>query len=129
MTVSPSLLRVENETRGSTLGERIRVADGWWSRLRGLLGRPEPDAGEGLLIDPSRGVHMFGMRYPLDVLLVDEERRVLTVHESLEPWSRTRYHPDARYALELPTGTIQASGTETGDRLAWTPLNEERTAI
>jgi len=114
-----STLRIENETRGALLGDRIRVADGWWTRLRGLLGRPEPDEGEGLMIVPCRGVHMFGMSYPLDVLLLDDEGEVLEIYESLEPWSRSGYHGDARCALELPAGTVGATGTAPGDRLSW----------
>lgn len=120
-----SPIRITNQTRGSLIGERVRLADGWWSRLRGMLGRPEPEAGGGLLLVPCRGVHMFGMRYPLDVLLLDETGRVLAVHESLEPWSRTDYHGEARYGLELPTGTIQASETSSGDRLSWTEVSSD----
>lgn len=123
--MSAPTLRIENETRGSLLGERVRLADGWWSRLRGLLGRPEPEAGEGLMIVPSRGVHMFGMRYPLDVLLLDDGGEVLEAYESLEPWSRTGLNDEARYALELPTGTVGATGTEPGDRLSWTNTPNE----
>lgn len=118
--MSAPALRIENETRGSLLGERIRLADRWWSRLRGLLGRPEPEEGEGLMLVPCRGVHMFGMSYPLDVLLMDEEGEVLEVYESLEPWGRTGFHGEARYALELPAGTVGGTGTEPGDRLSWT---------
>lgn len=113
-------VRVTNMTRDRLLGDRIAVADGFWTRLRGMLGRPEPKPGEGLLIVPSRGVHMYGMKYPLDVLLLDRERRVVAVHPRLEPGRRTPMHREARYALELPAGTLEGSETGEGDVLEWT---------
>lgn len=113
-------VRVRNCSRGALLGSHVGMADGWWRRLRGLLGRAGLDRGEGLLIAPSRGVHMFGMRFPLDVLLLDGERRVRSVHVDLQPGRTTGMHRDVRYALELPVGTIESSGTETGDELEWT---------
>lgn len=110
---------VVNRTRGRALGERVALADGYFTRLRGLLGRPEPRQGEGLLILPSAGVHMYGMRYPLDVLLLDGKGTVVAAYPGLAPWSRTRIHRGARAALELPVGTIGESGTEEGDLLDW----------
>lgn len=112
-------LAVENATRERTLAEAATVADGWWSRLRGLLFRPPLEEGEGLLIVPCRGVHTFGMSYPIDVLFLDAERRVTAVEHGLEPWRATGIHGDARSALELPAGTASATGTEVGDRLSW----------
>lgn len=112
-------LRVHNRTHGTLLGDRIAVADRFWSRLRGLLGRDGLDEGEGLLIAPSRGVHMVGMRFPLDVLLLDRERRVLAGFAGLAPGKSTGMRRGARYALELPAGTIAATGTCTGDVVEW----------
>lgn len=109
-----------NESRSIELGDRIAVADSRWLRLRGLLGRPEPQKGEGLLIDPSRAVHMYGMKYPLDILFVAPDGRVEAAYEGLRPWSRSGRHPGARYALELPAGTIDETDTRIGDRLTWT---------
>lgn len=110
---------VENRSRERSLGERIAVADGSWTRLRGLLGRPEPRKGEGLLIIPSRGVHMFGMRYALDVVLLDREGQVVGLYPELRPWKSTRIHGDARTALELPRGSIERTDTQIGDLLEW----------
>lgn len=112
-------LTVRNATRERELGDRIGLADGFWTRLRGLLGRPEPEPGEGLLITPSRGVHMLGMRYPLDVLLLDEGGTVVASYRGLPPGGRTKVHRAARHALELPTGTIDRTGTREGDELRW----------
>jgi len=110
---------VRNRIRDVLLGDRIAVADGFWTRLRGLLGRPEPGRGEGLLLTPCRGVHMWGMRYPLDVLLVDGEGRVVAAYRELQPGKRTKMHRRARHAIELPTGTIDRTGTREGDELTW----------
>jgi uncharacterized membrane protein (UPF0127 family) len=110
---------VVNRTRDRPLGDRVALADGFFTRLRGLLGRPEPREGEGLLILPSAGVHMYGMRYPLDVLLLDRQGMVVATYPGLAPWSRTRMHRGARVALELPVGKIGESGTVEGDLLEW----------
>ena len=113
------LVQVINTDRGIELGCRIGLADGWLSRLRGLLGRPEPQPGEGLLLVPCRSVHMIGMRYPIDVAFLGPDRRVLSVHPRLRPGAHTAGSSGARYALELPTGTLAATGTVPGNRLNW----------
>lgn len=112
-------LQVRNRTRDTVLGDRIAVADRFWSRLKGLVGRAGLDAGEGLLIEPSRGVHMYGMRFPLDVLLLDHDRRVRVGFPGLAPGQATGMRKGVRYALELPAGTIATSGTREGDVLEW----------
>lgn len=116
-----SHLRVVNRTRGTVVGSRVDVANGVWSRVRGYLGRPEPTEGEGLLLAPCNAVHMFGMTYPLDVLFLDARGEVVEVVEDLRPWRRSRRVRGARYALEVPAGTIDATGTRVGDELAWMP--------
>lgn len=110
---------VTNVSRGHTLGTRIGVADGWWSRLRGLLGRPAPADGEGLLLVPCRSVHMFGMRVALDVAFVDQDGAVIAAYHALPPGGRTGWHRRARAALELPPGTLRRTGTLAGDTLTW----------
>lgn len=119
MTGRHRWVTIRNRTRGLALGDRVRVADSFWPRLRGLLGSPEPRPGEGLLILPSRGVHMYGMKYPLDVLLLDRDARVVATYPGLPPGRRTRVHPGARGAVELPVGSIARSGTREGDILEW----------
>lgn len=112
-------VRIRNRARDAELGDRIAVADRWWPRLRGLIGRPEPKRGEGLLIVPSQSVHMFWMKYPIDVAMLDKAKRVIALYERIAPRKVTRVHWKAQYALELPQGTIAATGTEVGDELEW----------
>lgn len=114
-----TLLRVVNADRGTSLGSRVRLVDRWLGRLRGLLGSPEPGAGEGLMLTPCRSIHMLGMRFPIDVAFLDRDRRVVAIRPRLAPGLRAAAAPSAHYALELPAGTLEATGTVPGDRLDW----------
>ena len=114
-------VRVVNESRQCLLGGLIRMADSLPARLRGFLFRRRPVAGEGLLLVPCKGVHMYGMRYPLDVLLIDEAGVVVAAHARLAPGQRTPMYRAAHCALELPEGAIGATRTVVGDRLSWKP--------
>lgn len=114
-------MRVTNTERGVVLGTSVRLADRWWPRMRGFLGRPAPTPGEGLLLTPCQAVHMFGMRFSLDIVFLDRDGVVVAVYEDLAPGKRTRVETKAIHALELPAGTVTATGTECGDRVAWVP--------
>ena len=110
-------LRAANPARGSVLGTRIGLADRWWLRFRGLMGRDALPAGEGLILRPCRAIHMRGMAFPLDVAFLDRSGAVLAAYHSIPPGARTRWHKAARDALELPAGTLVASGTAIGDTI------------
>jgi len=121
-------VRVANRSRDTVLGDRVGVADRWWLRLRGLLGRRELARGEGLLLRPCRAVHMSGVAFALDVGFLDRGGRVVAIYPGLAPGRRTRWHRDAREALELPAGTFAATGTAEGDLLETTPSTAGATA-
>lgn len=121
-------LMMVNATRGVALGCRIRLADSWWSRLRGFLGRPEPIIGDGILLSPCSRIHTFGMSFPLDVLFLDRKGRVLEAYPDVRPWRMTPRVRDSSYALELPVGTIRHSGTQVGDRLTWRVPSKSQSA-
>lgn len=113
------VVRAANQ-RGLLLGDRISIADRWWPRLKGLLGRPGLAPGEGMLLRPCRAVHMMGMRFPLDIAFLDQEGTVVAAYPNLRPGARTRWHRRADGALELPAGTLAASGTREGDQIVCT---------
>lgn len=117
-----SLIRVVNRTRGTVLGTRVRLADDLPSRVRGFLFRGAPAAGEGILLSPCRAVHMFGVRFPLDVVFISDTGQVVAVYRKLAPWRRSGLHGSALHALELPAGTVQSTDTAVGDELSWTPV-------
>jgi uncharacterized membrane protein (UPF0127 family) len=91
----------------------------------GLMGRPSLAADSGLWLPDSNGIHMMFMRFPIDAVFVGRPsgaasdggaRPVISVHRALRAW--TGLVPLVRGAhgvLELPVGTIDASGTQVGD--------------
>jgi uncharacterized membrane protein (UPF0127 family) len=112
-------VRVTNSTRGRELGGRVILADWFWPRLRGLIARPRIEHGEGLMIVPCRGVHMYLMTYPIDVALIDRDGQVVAMYRELAPGARTHWHGDAHRALEVPAGTLADTSTTVGDRIVW----------
>src|SRR3990172_13160583 len=104
-------LLITNTTRGTTLARRCRVASSMRDRVVGLLRPPEVRAGEGLLIERSPSIHMFFMRYPIDVVFVDRAGRVTRTVSRLQPWRVVSWARGARDCIELRAGTIDESGT------------------
>ena len=70
-----------DSTRGSVVGEQVRVADGVWSRFVGLLGSASLAPGAGLLLYPSQGVHTLGMRFAIDVVFLSQDFKVVALRE------------------------------------------------
>jgi uncharacterized protein len=110
-------LRVINRTRNTTLVTNGVVADTYWSRFMGLMGKRELADGFGLLLKNESAIHTFGMRLPIDVIYLDAHGNVLRVTPAMPP---TRLGPivrGVRNVLELPAGTLAQTQTQQGDQL------------
>jgi uncharacterized membrane protein (UPF0127 family) len=83
----------------------------------GLLGKSGLDAGGGLWIKPSSGVHTFFMRFRIDVIGLDRDRKVVKLWRCLAPWRVTSVSLKIQSVVELPCGAINASQTQVGDQL------------
>jgi uncharacterized protein len=115
------MFKVTNATRGTTVGDNIELADTSMTRMFGLLGRRGLDAGEGLWIKPSSGVHTFGMYFSIDVVGLDRELRIVKLWRSLRPFRITSVSLKLKSVLELPCGTIAQSEMAIGDQLQIAP--------
>jgi uncharacterized membrane protein (UPF0127 family) len=116
------MLKVTNTTRGTIVGEGIELADTSMKRMFGLLGRRGLDAGGGLWIKPSSGVHTFGMAFKIDVVGLDRDLKVIKLWRSLAPFRVTSVSLKMQSVLELPSGTITQSQMQLGDQMLIAPL-------
>jgi uncharacterized protein len=108
-----------NRTRRQFLATRLAVADTHWSRFCGLMGKPPREFGDGhaLWITPCRGVHTWGMRFPIDVAYLDPNNVIVHLETGLRPWRFAPIRLKATSVLELPEHTLKATGTTIGDEL------------
>ncbi len=109
-------MEVFNLTTGKLLARDARLAAGFFSRLRGLLGTKYLPAGGGLVLRPCNSIHTFGMNYPIDVVFVDDEGKVARTAAFLGP-RRVMMCQGSRFVVELPPGTLAQTGTMAGDYL------------
>ena len=95
------------------------IARTHWSRFRGLMATDSSQfcRGQGLWISPSRGIHTFAMRFPIDAVYLDRERIVIHIEEGLKPWRLAAVRVHAASVIEVPTGTIHESLTAVGDQV------------
>jgi uncharacterized protein len=122
-----NLIRALNQTRGTVLCERLEDAGGLGGQSRGLLGRDGLEPGTGMLFEngrftPMMWMHMFFMRFAIDIVFLGRGGKVVKVNSNLKPWRVSSMVFGARLALELPAGAAEASATEPGDQIKFEPL-------
>jgi uncharacterized membrane protein (UPF0127 family) len=116
-------LVARNLDRGAILASRLETADSLWGKFRGLMGRRSLDAGAGLWLPGSNGIHMMFMRFPIDAVFLgrptaDGSRPIVSLHRALPAWrGMVPLVRGAHGVLELPAGAIDASSSQIGDRV------------
>ena len=122
-----AFVRAINKTRGTVLCARLENAGGVAGQSKGLLGRDGLEPGAGMLFENSRftpmmWMHMFFMRFAIDIVFLGRGDTVIRINRRLKPWRVSSMVFGARLALELPAGAAEASGTEPGDQIKFEPL-------
>ncbi|HUF52960.1 MAG TPA: DUF192 domain-containing protein [Dehalococcoidia bacterium] len=96
------------------------MANDVWSRFWGLMGRRSLGPDEGLLIEPCSSIHTMFMRFAIDVVFIDKERRVRKV-ATVPPW-RAALGGGGHAVLEIPEGMASHSRIEVGHVVSIEPL-------
>ncbi len=121
-------MQVLNLTRCTTITRKTELASSIFSKTKGLMFRENLDEGKGMLFMFSReGKHsiwMMGMRFPIDIIYIDSDKRVVGIHKDFRPmrlhpktWKISKPDKKCKYVLELNTGVIDNSATKIGDEL------------
>jgi uncharacterized protein len=100
--------------------ERCGLANTFISRTKGLLGKKSISENEGLYFPNCNSIHMFFMRFPIDVLFLDRNQTVVAYLENFKPWRLQFPVKSAVNTLELPTHTIKKHGIKIGDTIVLT---------
>ena len=106
-----------NLTRETIPARNAHAAAGFAERLSGLIGKRFSPELDGMVFDRCNAIHTFFMRYPIDVIFADSRYKVLKAVPAFPPWRPFLACRGAFYVIELPAGTLAATGTEEGDQL------------
>lgn len=101
-----ALFRAIVQETGMVLADRISIADSPAARARGLLGRMGLEDGQGLLIKPCSSIHMFFMKFPIDVLFLSRDGMVIKMARGLKPWRLCGCWFGCYMVLELKEGAL-----------------------
>jgi uncharacterized protein len=110
--------RVINKTKNATLAEASRKTQTPVGRALGLMGRKGLPDGAGLIIEPCNSVVSFFMRFPIDVLFVNADGKVLHIKENMVPWRTSKIVRGSKLVIELPAGRVRNTQTQVADFIA-----------
>jgi uncharacterized protein len=120
---------VFNQTRESFLSLAVTRADNHFARLKGLLGRLRLRSDEGIWLVPSLGIHTIGLLFPIDLVYLDSQNRVIHLVEHLGTFRVSPIRPQSVSVLQLPTRAIYSSQTRVGDHLLVCPAEDMKTYL
>lgn len=116
-------LQATIEASGEVLARRVQVADTLWTRFWGLMGKRAVAPDEGLLIMPCYSVHTMFMRFPIDVIYLDDDCRILKVADSMKPF-RASMRRGSRSVLEMRAGSAVRAGLSVGAQIVFTEVRD-----
>jgi uncharacterized protein len=76
---------------------------GIWNKTKGLIGTKKANP---VYFETRWGIHTFGMKYPIDVLILDNNNLVIKTKEVLKPNKIWIWNPKYNKVIELPAGEI-----------------------
>lgn len=98
------------------------VADQYFTRLVGLIGKKSLGHGEGMLFPKCNSAHMWWMSMPIDVIFLKKQNSeswmVLDVKANLKPWKPlpvSCFRADDM--LEVASGTAERINLKVGEVL------------
>jgi uncharacterized protein len=103
---------------GEVLLDNLEIADTFWKRFKGLQLRQSLPAGAGLLITPCSSVHTCFMRFPIDLIMLDEQNIVLGVKAAIQPWRLAICVRSTKRVIEVHSSHFNHD-VAVGTQLTW----------
>ena len=93
----------------------VKKADGFLSRLKGLMFKSKLKEEEGLLLFPCNSVHTFFMFFPIHVIMLDRNHKIIDINKNVFPNRIIPPVEGVQYVLELSTD--RDLDLQNGDKL------------
>lgn len=110
-------VKVFNLSSENIILEEAEIANSFFKRFKGLLGRRKLEPGKGIIIRPCRSIHTMGMLFTIDLAFVTKMNCICYIIEKLKPFRVSPAIEKACYVIEAPAGTFAKTKTAVGDRV------------
>ena len=104
---------ITNENK--ILLEDVLIADSFYFRFKGLMGKKTLDKKEGLLIKPCNSIHTFFMKMNIDVAFLDNDNIVVAIYKDMRPWKISKIYTNSNFVIEGNAGSL--SELKIGDKI------------
>ena len=109
------IVYINNLSKENMLLDNVKIADSFFTRLKGLLGEPGLEPGEGIVIKPCNSIHTLGMKFPIDVAFVNKDNMVIHIMDNIPKGKMSSIIKGAKYVIEARAGEFKARNLEVGD--------------
>ena len=106
-----------NKTKNQILDLKVEVAETFWARARGLLGRSSMGEVQALWIPRCNSIHTFFMKFAIDCVFVDKNLKVRAIYSNVEPGRLVLPVWGATSVFELASGVSSKMNISVGDQL------------
>lgn len=110
-------MKIINQTKQTILARDVIIADTVFNRMKGLLGKKDFKQDQALVLKPANSIHTFFMRFPIDVIFIDYNGKVIALRENLIPWRITPIYWKSAFVIELPAKVIIQTKTSVRDTI------------
>jgi hypothetical protein len=105
---------IKNKTKNTILTKNYQKLSGIWEKSIGLIGKNQSQT---VILTTRFGIHTFGLKYPIDVLILNKNLKVTRLKPNLKPRRIFVWNPKDNLVIELEKNAIVKSNTSVGDVL------------
>ncbi|WP_085504919.1 DUF192 domain-containing protein [Thalassobacillus devorans] len=122
-------MAVINLDTNQIIVEEVTRADKFWTRFKGLMGRKSIPDDFALHIVPCPSIHTFFMKFPIDVLYLDQNNQVIGIEENLQPGKLGKRFSGGHSVIELPAGKVAQTEVAVGQTVVFVEGKLSRRAV
>jgi uncharacterized membrane protein (UPF0127 family) len=110
---------LKNITKNTIISKKLKFCNSLFSKATGLMFSKKKD--RALVFDFFKekiiSLHMLFVFYPIDVLFLDDKKRVVEIKQNLKPFRLYTPKKKARFVIEVINGVVKSSRTRIGDKV------------
>ena len=110
-------MRIKNITKKTLLAENAKLCKNIFSKSLGLMFSKPQSLIFIFKKEKIIPLQMFFVFYPIDVLFLDKDKKVVEVKENFRPFEYYTPKNKALFIIELPKDSIKKTKTDIGDKI------------